>query len=302
VTACYDLDGNRRWIRVDRRPAVEHGFSSSPLLIDGKFVVFMRDLMAFDAATGKLAWQAPLVRQEGLNPEGFFHGSPVAATIGGTPVLVLGNGAIVRAGDGKVLFTDRETGNQAVASPVVEGGRIFCLPSGRSELVVRSLPEKLGDPLKLPTRRIALDMSAFPKHYLPWHISSPVVHEGLAYLMNNAGVLTVVDVDAGKVVYQKLLDLDVFQAHNEGAARGQGASLALAGKYLYCLGNNGAALVLAPGRVYRQIAKNKIENVVMTGHWAERQERFMASPVFDGDRLYLRGEGTLYAIGPANGR
>ena len=41
VTACYDLEGNRRWIRVDRRPAVEHGFSSSPLLIDDKYVVFM---------------------------------------------------------------------------------------------------------------------------------------------------------------------------------------------------------------------------------------------------------------------
>jgi len=104
-------------------------------------------------------------------------------------------------------------------------------------------------------------------------------------------------VEAGKIVYQKLLDLDPLQAHNEGPARGIGVSLALAGKHLYCFGNNGAALVLEPGRVYRQIAKNKIENVVMAGHWAERQERFVASPVFDGNRLYLRGEGTLYAIG-----
>ena len=56
--------------------------------------------------------------------------------------------------------------------------------------------------------------------------------------------------------------------------------------------------MIVPGRVYRQIAKNKIESVVMLGHWAERQERFMANPVFDGKRLYLRGEGHLYAIGP----
>ncbi len=46
VSACYDPDGNRRWIRTDRFPAVEHGFSSSPLLVDGKLVVFMRDLLA----------------------------------------------------------------------------------------------------------------------------------------------------------------------------------------------------------------------------------------------------------------
>ena len=144
--------------------------------------------------------------------------------------------------------------------------------------------------------KIPLDLSAFPKHYLPWHLSSPVIDRGLAYLMNNAGVLTVVYVDAGKVVYQRMLDLDPLQAPNEGPARGLGVSPWLARKYLDFLGNNGAAVVLRPGRVFRQIAKNKIESVVMAGHWSERQERFVASPVFDGNRLYLRGEGTLYAV------
>jgi hypothetical protein len=116
--------------------------------------------------------------------------------------------------------------------------------------------------------------------------------------VNNSGVLTVVDVEKGEIVYQKILDLDPFQQHNEGPARGVGVSPALAGKHLYVFGNSGAALVLEPGRVYRQVAKNKIESVVMTGHWAERQERFVANPVFDGKRLYIRGEGHLYAIGP----
>ena len=103
---------------------------------------------------------------------------------------------------------------------------------------------------------------------------------------------------AAKTVYQKLLDLDPLQAHNEGAARGVGVSLALAGGKLYIFGNNGAGLVIEPGRVYRQIAENKIENAVMAGHWSERQERFVANPVFDGQRLYVRGEANLYAIGP----
>jgi hypothetical protein len=108
----------------------------------------------------------------------------------------------------------------------------------------------------------------------------------------------VIDLEARKVVYQKLLDLDVFQAHNEGAARGVGSSPVLAGGRIYLLGNNGAALVIEPGRTYRQVSKNKIENMVMPGHWSERQERFIANPVADGDRLYLRGEGGLYAVGP----
>jgi hypothetical protein len=36
---------------------------------------------------------------------------------------------------------------------------------------------------------------------------------------------------------------------------------------------------------------------VQVRHWSERQERFVANPVFEGNRLYLRGESYLYAIG-----
>jgi hypothetical protein len=63
-------------------------------------------------------------------------------------------------------------------------------------------------------------------------------------------------------------------------------------------GNNGAGVVLEPGREFKMVAKNKLENNVSIGHWGERQERFVSNPVFDGKRLYIRGEGNLYAIGP----
>lgn len=298
VSTCYDLDGIRKWIRIDRRPAVEHGFSSSPLLVDAKLVVFMRDLSAFDAGTGQLAWRVPLVSLEGFNPGGFFHGSPVAASIDGVHVIALGDGTIVRASDGKTLYSPRDTGSLCVASPVAEPNRLFHVTSSSMALFTYNLPDKFTEPLQVRVSKLALDTAAFPKHYLPWHLASPLIHEGLAYLVNNSGVLTVVDVEAGTVVYQKLLDLDPFLGHNEGAARGIGISPALAGGHLYFLGNNGAALVVEPGRVYRQIAKNKLEIAVMVGHWSERQERFVANPVFDGRRLYLRGEGSMYAIGP----
>ncbi len=212
-------------------------------------------------------------------------------------MIALPTGGVIRASDGKMIHVGKDAGAQAVASPVVEGGEIFTVPSSSSTLIMAKLPDVMADPLAVTIRKVAFDTKAFPYHYLPWHLCSPVIHDGLAYLVNNAGVLTVIDVRAGQVVYQKMLDLDVFQAHNEGAARGVGISLALAGKYLYCFGNNGAGVVLEPGRSYKQVAKNKIENVVMAGHWAERQERFMANPVFDGQRMCLRGEGGLWAIG-----
>ncbi len=297
VSACFTLDGVRRWIRVDQRSAVEHGFSSSPLLVGGKFVFFMRDLIALDCSGGKLVWQTPIVNAEDLNPGDFIHGSLVSAKIGNADVILLGNGTIVRAADGKFILHPQGD-NQSVPTPVIEGRQVFHVSQGNSNLTIRTLPDHLDDPMKLPTQTIAIDLSAFPKHYLPWHLSSPLIHEGLAYLVNNAGVLTVIDVAAEKIIYQKLLDLDVFQDHNEGAARGVGASPILAGGHIYILGNSGTMLVIDPGRTFRQIAKNKIENTVMVGHWSERQERSMANPVADGNRLYLRGEDGFYAIGP----
>ena len=70
----------------------------------------------------------------------------------------------------------------------------------------------------------------------------------------------------------------------------------LAGKHLYFFGNSGATVVLEPGRQFKQVAKNKIEGLAMTGTWGERQDRAVACPVFDGKRLYYRTESGLYAI------
>jgi len=298
VTACYDLDGNRKWIRVDNRPMVEHGFSSSPVLADGKLIVFMRDLMAFDARTGKPAWQTPVAPHVGLNPAGLFHGTPLPTAIGGVPVIVLGNDSIVRASDGKVVYTPSGyIGAQCIASPVADAGTLFLATSGSMQLLIHTLPDAFADPLKLATRAVKLDTSAWPKYYMPWHLASPLVHDGLAYLVNNSGVLTVVDVRAAEVVYQRLLDLDHFQWVNEGAGRGIGISPVLAGGRIYIFGNNGGSVVIEPGPTFKQLAKNKLENAILAGHWAERQERFVANPVPDGRRLYVRGEATLYALG-----
>ncbi len=302
VTACYDLDGKRRWIRVDNLPAAEHGFSSSPLLVDGKFIVFMRDVLAFDAATGALAWRIPLISHEGFNPGGYFHGSAARADVGGVPLVVLGNGTVVRASDGKILATHPEMSNQAISSPVVDRNQLFETSTGSMKFFIHTLPAGAAEPFKLSTRTVSVATPSFPHYYMPWHMASPLIHEGLAYLMNNAGVLTVVDVAEGKVLYQRMLDIDGFQTNNEGAARGCGISPTLAGHHIYLFGNSGAAVVIEPGRAFKQIAKNKLESQASVGHWGERQERFVANPVFDGDRLYIRGEGNLYAIGPKRGQ
>ena len=74
---------------------------------------------------------------------------------------------------------------------------------------------------------------------------------------------------------------------------GVAASLALAGGHLYCLDNRGETIVFEPGRSFRQVARNVIEDLGREG----RAEVTNGTPVFEGPRMYLRGEHNLYCVG-----
>ena len=298
VTACYDLDGNRKWIRSDNHETVEHGFSSSPVLAGDRLIVFMRELMAFDAQTGSNTWRNQTIVLTGMYPGGFFHGSFARARIGGVETVIPANGTVVRAADGAVLFKDeRLASKQNVSSPVMDQGVLCMLATLGESLHVIRLPETAGEKMvPISMTEVKIPTKQFPYYYLGWHTASPLVHEGLIYLMNNAGLLTVVDQTAGAIVYQRMLDLDWFETANEGAARGHGISPSLAGKHLYFFGNSGAAVVLEPGREFKQVAKNKIEGLAVPGSWGQRQDRSVACPFFDGNRIYYRTESALYAI------
>ncbi|MDB6031078.1 MAG: bamB 3, partial [Verrucomicrobiales bacterium] len=299
VTACYDLEGNRKWIRIDNHETVEHGFSSSPILAGGKMIVFMRDLMAFDAKTGEEAWRNPIIGPAGMNPGGFFHGSFARAGLAGVETVIPADGTIVRVSDGNVLFKDpRLASKQNVSSPVIDRDVLCIMATMGETLYLLQLPQTATEGMKPAFKHeVKIPTHGFPFYYLGWHIASPLVHQGLVYLMNNAGLLTVVDAQAGSILYQRMLDLDHFETANEGPARGHGISPALAGNYIYFFGNSGAAIVIEPGRKFKQVAKNKIEGLATAGTWGERQDRAVACPFFEGNRIYYRTESALYAIG-----
>ncbi len=287
VSACYDLDGKRLWTYVANDTASEHGFSSSPALAGDKFVVHMVETIALNAKTGKVAWKLPA---------NSFNGSLLTFTLNGEALMLSPDLIIVRAKDGKVLYRPpnwtRQGGTGQIATPVVKGGMIY--RGGE----VYKLPATAAEPFKLEQiKSFGIATAGFPKFFGEWYTSSPLVHDGLLYCANNDGTLSVVDIKMGKVLYQRMLDVDICYNHNMAAARGLGSSLALAGKRIYAFGNLGAAVVFEPGPAYKEIAKNRIENAIDPGQWWWHQESSVASPVFEGNRLYYRAEDNLYCIG-----
>jgi hypothetical protein len=177
----------------------------------------------------------------------------------------------------------------------VLGDTIYRL-SISNQLQKAVLPPEVSEPLKVDSvPGLKIDVSHYPTYYLTWHLSSPLVYDGLAYCVNNTGVLTVVDVEKMQVVYEKLLDLDTFQTAHEGPGRGVGISPTFAGGRIYLMGNTGSTLVLKPGRKYEELAKNKIE-CVFYRYWGLRHERFITAPTFEGKRMFIRGERYLYCL------
>jgi outer membrane protein assembly factor BamB len=126
VLACYDLDGNVRWmVRTYDASGGDHNMSS-PRLVDGKVILQMDPLegaedaggrafrkenkrtpvlRAFDAATGKVVWTTPRI-----TPPDWNCSTPAVVTLTDgkdvMKVVVTSAGTVVRADDGKILIQD----------------------------------------------------------------------------------------------------------------------------------------------------------------------------------------------------
>lgn len=255
LVAAFDLDGNRRWIRLIEHPTVSYGHGATPLLVGDKLLVHYADLVGLDTKDGSEVWRTK------LSPS---HGTPLTAKIESTEIAITPGGAFVRIADGKILASN--LGSCGPNSPVLANGNVYWI-AGSARAV--KLPTKLTEPLTVEPLWKSQCQGG------DYFFSSPIVHEGLIYVVCGNKMFSVLDEKTGKLVYEKRLDL--------GRARVY-PSLALAGDRLFVSGDDGVTLMLEPGREYKEVGRATLEE-------------FRSSPVFVGKRLYIRGYKFLYCIG-----
>lgn len=257
VVVCYDLDGKLVWSDVlSDIPHSMWGHSASPLLVGDKLIDNMEHTMAFEASTGRRLWQTRL---------GQTWGSAVTTHIGDEHLILLANGRILRASDGKVL--KRVVGLEN-ASPVVKDGVAYYIGQ-RAE--AHELPASLkpgADALEVKTRWL-VQLKGGTVY------ASPVIHDGLVYTVSTQKVLNVVDAKTGEVITTKRLALGEQPAWS---------SLCLAGEYLYVSSRDGTTQVLKAGRGLEEVARNQLEY-------------FISSPVFHGNQMFVRTSKRLYCVG-----
>ena len=298
VAACYDLDGKRQWITRVPTEMLEYG--SSPALADGVLAVFLGKLHGLNAKTGELLWTQPKIHKN--------IASVLAATFAGKQVFVSQLGEIIRPSDGEVLFRPRNAIDGGCwAPPAIQGSKMYVGKYGVNQLSVfdfqKVSPEATGANSWEPELLATIDLQLPREHSLrpdgSWldrsTAGSPLVHQGLAYSVDIYGCLYVRDLETLTTVYYQDLKLDGLMHYN---AVPVAASPTLIGDRLVVLDNQGTALVLATGREFKVLSRNRIETRLDRVWPIPAQETLAyAPPIADERCLYLRGERYLYCIG-----
>jgi len=268
----YDFEGKPKWSwKTGGIASFGVGVGTSPVLF-GKLVILQCDedngeksfLVGLDRKTGKQVWRTP------RNVE-LSWATPILVKGERTELVTAGNQAIIGydPASGRELWRMKGLESNAVPSPVA-GDAVVVLSSGfPTKVAVAVRPGGSGD--VTGTERV---LWRYDKGTA--YVPSPILVDGLVYLVTDKGLVTCLDARTGKV-------------HYEGGRPPTGASfmaspVAVAG-HLLLSNMDGDTVVLKTGTAHEVVRSNPLG------------EPIAASPAVAGGRIYVRGERHLFAIG-----
>jgi hypothetical protein len=187
------------------------------------------------------------------------------ARLGDIDVAIHPSGQVLRISDGAVLA--KELGSTGPNSPLVQDGKVFF---AAGQLRGYALPTSSEIPKNWPPLWKGTNLKG-GGYWFP----SPILHDGLLYAMNASSILSVIDAAKGDVIYERRLNFGGGESY---------PSITLAGNFLFLSSDNGTTIVIAPGREYQEVARNSLET-------------FRSSPVFEGERMFVRTTKGLWCIG-----
>ncbi|HEY7544033.1 MAG TPA: PQQ-binding-like beta-propeller repeat protein [Blastocatellia bacterium] len=281
----YDVDGRFLW-KVDLGrldlgaydiPTYEWGPASSPIIWNG-LVILQCDtqddsfLLALDADTGKTVWKT----ERNELPS---WGTPTIALTSKGPELVTNASNYIRGYDprtGKELWRLGRSSKITAPTPVFASD-MFVVVSGRAPerpiFVVKSGAR--GD-LTLPEGKTNSETVAWSRTGRGSYMPTPLVYNGILYVLANNGVLDAYNLQTGEEIYRQRLSV---------VGSGFSASPVASDGKLYLSNEDGEMLVIAAGQKFTEIATNSMG------------ELLMATPALSDGVMYVRSSTSLFAIG-----
>jgi len=270
---CYTHEGAPVWQKdfgVKMRMTMAFGEGSSPAL-DGDKLVMLFDhegdsfLVAVDKNTGRELWRTP-------RPAGSTWSSPMVIMVGGKKQVLVAATKFVAGYEletGKEIWRATGLGRNVIPMPVVADGVALVMSGFMSPNL---LAIRLGGTGELTGTDAILWQNQRGNSYTP----SPVLHDGKFYMLTDNGTVSCLDAKTGKPFYsQTRLPKSYSFKASPVAANGK----------LYLASEDGDVVVLKMGEKYEVLATNTLAGQV-----------FVATPAIMDGTIFLRGQGTLFAI------
>jgi outer membrane protein assembly factor BamB len=283
----FDVNGTLLW-RKDLgvlntgaydMPDYEWGTASSPIIYKNLVIVQCDTqnesfVLAADLATGRTVWKT--ARQELPS-----WGTPTVYVpeSGGAPELVTNASNFIRGYDpGTGVERWRLGGSSKITAPTpVFAGGLIVVASGRApeRPIFAIRPGGRGD-ISLRSDQMSNASIAWSKTGRGPYMPTPIIYQGLVYVLGNAGLFDAYDLKSGREVFRQRIP-----------HRGSGFSaspVAVDGR-LYLSSEDGEMFVVRSGPAFELIATNSMG------------EPLMSTPALADGYMYVRGERHLFAIG-----
>ncbi|HEY2762254.1 MAG TPA: PQQ-binding-like beta-propeller repeat protein [Pirellulales bacterium] len=271
-----DHDGHDVWRKNLGPYKSEHGFGTSPIVVDDKVIITNdqegenRSLIAVDAKTGADRWRIP--RRFADNRQNASYATPcVMETPAGRELIVCSWAHGISSHDlatGVENWESQVFKLRPVASPVLVDGLILgsCGEGGGNNTMIALKPgskDGRAPELAFP----AIDRSSAP--YIP----TICVAGDLAFLWTDKGIVTCLDVTSGKQLWRQRVGGTFFSSPVRVQNR------------IYNISADGEVVVLAATPEYKLLARNGLG------------EGTQATPAIAGGKMYLRTLSHLISIG-----
>jgi outer membrane protein assembly factor BamB len=220
-------------------------------------------ITALDKKTGKQAWRTP------RNNHASWATPVLVTTAGRTELVVNGSETVVSydPATGKELWKCKGVESHAIPTPVVSGDIVVVSAGSQSK---HAMAIRLGGSGDITDTAAIMWKYDKGTAYVP----SPILYGNYVYLMTDAGVLTCLEVQTGKVLYESRVPVPAsFKA----------SPVAFEGKILLT-SEDGDTFVITAGPKFEVVGTNSLGEPVF------------ASPAISRGRIFIRGEKNLYCI------
>jgi outer membrane protein assembly factor BamB len=281
----YDVEGNFLW-KVDLGPlnlgaydipTFEWGPASSPVIWRG--VVFVQCdtqndsfVIALDVESGETLWKTERDELPSWGTPGVYDGRSGAELVTNAPNYVRGYDPHT----GKELWRLGGSSKITAPTPVFADGLIVAASGRRPEQPIFVIRGGSRGDLTLAEGRESSDAVVWSRTRRGPYMPTPLIYEGILYVLANNGVFDAYDLATGKEIYRQRIP---------HLGSGFSASPVAADGKIYLSNEDGEMIVVKAGTEFEHIATNTMG------------ELLMATPALSEGVMYVRASSHLFAIG-----